>query len=191
MMKSSPFLSQVTADVGGFGLLLTGALCMGLLVNQFRDHQLPLVYASKAARMEDAGKQIQNSPERASAPDERDASAEAATPQHISLDDFRRYVEKKEGLALDARPEIFHRLGHVPGALSFPREDFGGAYAKMCSRLEGDRKQLLLVYCSGASCEDSQMVADGLAKLGYRRVYVFKGGWDAWEEAHLPEERTQ
>jgi len=173
-------------------LLLTGAVCVGLVVNQFRDHQLPLAYVSKVGRVEDAVKQVQSHLENTSVTlAETETLPEAVTPQAISLDNFRQYVGKREGLVLDARPEIFHRLGHVPGALSFPREDFGGAYAKMRSRLEGDRKQLLLVYCSGASCEDSQMVADGLAKLGYRRVYVFKGGWDAWEEAHLPEERTQ
>jgi predicted sulfurtransferase len=190
-MKCSPFLRQVTADIGGFILLLTGAVCVGLLVNQFCDHQLPLVYASKAVRVEDEVKQTQGIPESISVPDEGDALGKAATPQHISLDNFRRYVERKEGLVMDARPEIFHRLGHVPGALSFPREDFGGAYAKLRSRLETNKKQVLLVYCSDASCEDSQMVADGLTKLGYQRVFVFKGGWAEWTEANLPEEKTE
>jgi rhodanese-related sulfurtransferase len=188
-MKTFPI--QICADAGGFALLLTGAVCIGLLANQFRDHQLPLVYVSKADRLEDAVKQIQAVPESARAALAETEPPEAAAPQIISLDDFRQYVDKKEGLILDARPEIFHRLGHVPGALSFPREDFDAAYAKMRSRLESDKGQVLLVYCAGADCEDSQMVADGLAKLGYRRVFVFKGGWDEWEGAHLPEEKTE
>lgn len=190
-MKASPFLNRVGADAGRFALLLTGAVCIGTLANQFRDHQLPLVYVSKAGRVENAVKQIQTIPESTPAASAGTELPEAAVPQVISLDDFQKDVESNEGLILDARPEIFHRLGHVPGALSFPREDFDAVYAKMRSRLDSDKGQLLLVYCSGASCEDSQMVADGLAKLGYRRVFVFKGGWDEWEGAHLPEEKAQ
>ena len=190
MQRMPLFLSRVATDAGGFALLLTVAAAIGLLVNQARDRQLPLVYVSKAGRLEEAVRQIQNPPETAARPP-IEGMPEAAVPQLVSLEDFQRYVKEKKGLVLDARPEIFHRLGHVPGAISFPREDFDGAYARMRWRLESDRKQLLLVYCSGATCEDSQMVADGLAKLGYRRVYVFKGGWDDWEGAHLPEEKTE
>jgi rhodanese-related sulfurtransferase len=201
-MKGLLIFHKIATDSGGFALLLTGAACAGLLINQIRDHQLPLVYLSKADRVADAVKQIENpiasvtpveTPILSNPASAQDipATPEAATPQPISLDDFKGYVEKKEGLILDARPEIFHRLGHVPGALSFPREDFDGAFARLRTRLEKDKSQALLVYCSGGECEDSQMVADGLAKLGYRRVYVFKGGWDEWDGAHLPEEKAE
>jgi len=190
-MKLHPFLSKTCADAGGFALLLSGAVCIGLLVNQFRDHQLPLTYVSKAGRVEDAVKQIQVVSESRPETAQNATVQSAAPPQDISLDDFRQYVDKKDGLILDARPEIFHRLGHVPGALSFPREDFDAAYAKLRPVLEKDKTQPLLVYCAGGECEDSQMVADGLSKLGYRRVFVFKGGWDEWDAAHLPEEKTE
>jgi rhodanese-related sulfurtransferase len=188
-MNVLTFLRYAGADAGRFSLLMTGAVCMGLLINGFRDQQLPMVYVTKAGRLTDAVKEIQDrssSTTSATVP-----SPEGTAPQLITLTDFRRYVETKEGLILDARPEIFHRLGHVPGAVSFPREGFDDAYAKLRSRLESERNQPLLVYCSSANCEDSQMVADGLAKLGYRRVFVFKGGWDEWEGAHLPEEKVE
>jgi rhodanese-related sulfurtransferase len=188
-MKFLTLLKQAGADFGGFALLMTGAVCMGLLMNEFRDHQLPMVYVTKAGRVTDVVKQIQN--RSSSTPSATVPSPERTAPQLITLTDFRRYVETKEVLILDARPEIFHRLGHVPGAVSFPREGFDDAYAKLRSRLENERDQPLLVYCSSANCEDSQMVADGLAKLGYHRVFVFKGGWDEWEGAHLPEEKVE
>jgi rhodanese-related sulfurtransferase len=190
-MKIESFLGKACVDAGGFAMLLTGAACIGLLINQCRDHQLPLVYVSKKGRMEDAVKQIEVSSDGTTDVSQATAVQDAIEPREISLDDFRQYVNKGDALILDARPEIFHRLGHVPGALSLPREDFDAAYAKLRSRLETDKGQSLLVYCSDAACEDSQMVADGLSKLGYRRVFVFKGGWDEWEAAHLPEEKTE
>jgi predicted sulfurtransferase len=67
-------------------------------------------------------------------------------------------VESKRGLVLDARPEIFHRLGHVPGALSLPRDDFETGYAALKEKLEADRSQPIVIYCSSASCEDSGLV---------------------------------
>jgi rhodanese-related sulfurtransferase len=202
-------------DAGGFGLLATVALCGGLLLNQFRDRQLPLVYRSKAGRVAEAVRAIQNTENVVAARAEAGlpgaglpgaglpevalpevalpapALPEAPAPQPISLEDFREQVSEKRGLILDARPEIFYEIGHVPGAVSFPREEFDKAYLSLRSRLEPDRSQLLMVYCSGGDCEDSQMVADGLSKLGYRRIYVFKGGWGAWQQAHLPEEKSE
>jgi rhodanese-related sulfurtransferase len=192
-MKTFRSLLQMSLDACGFLVLLTAALCIGLLVNQFRNHPLPLTYVAKAGRVGEAVQQIQFTAASAGAGAASPAASrpEAVAPQIISLDDFRQHVERKDGLILDARPEVFHRLGHIPGALSFPREDFAAAYAKMRSRFDGNKGQLILVYCSGISCEDSQMVADGLAKLGYRRIFIFKGGWDEWTGSNQPEEKAE
>jgi rhodanese-related sulfurtransferase len=89
---------------------------------------------------------------------------------------------------LDARPEIFYRLGHVPGALSLARDDFENAYAQLKERLEKDKNQPLIIYCSNSSCEDSHLVQSALLKLGYVNVAVFSGGWATWTQEKLPEE---
>ena len=104
-------------------LLATFALCGGMVLNQFRETPLPLVYQSKAARLRDsvrriASQQVVPAPTPASRQSER-----------LGLEEFSSYVKNKQGLILDARPELFHRLGHVPGALSLPRDDFEKAYA--------------------------------------------------------------
>jgi 3-mercaptopyruvate sulfurtransferase SseA len=94
-------------------------------------------------------------------------------------------------LVFDARPEIFHRLGHIPAALSLPREDFENAYKTFQTELERDRTQPLILYCSSASCEDSTLVQKSLQALGYSNVAVFSGGWAEWQEKGLPEEAKQ
>jgi rhodanese-related sulfurtransferase len=115
----------------------------------------------------------------------------AALPASLSLNEFQAFAATKRGLVLDARPEIFHRLGHVPGAVSFPREAFEASYAKLKPQLETNKSQSLAVYCSGISCEDSLMVQKALVNLGYTHVSVFRGGWDEWTEAGLPVEKAQ
>jgi rhodanese-related sulfurtransferase len=68
------------------------------------------------------------------------------------------------------------------------RETFERDYAKNKSLLEDRRDQLIVVYCSNIDCEDSDMVADALVRLAYPHMQMFKGGWDEWEAAGLPQE---
>jgi len=164
-------------------LIITASWCVGLVVNQFRDHPLPLVYESKAERLENTVRSL--SVEAKPIP----VSAQSF-PSELSLGDFEVFVKQGKGLVFDARPEIFHRFGHVPSAISLPREDFEAAYTRLKDRLETKHDQLLAVYCSSISCEDAQLVQAALQKLGYAHVAVFRGGWDEWTRARLPEEKT-
>jgi rhodanese-related sulfurtransferase len=72
--------------------------------------------------------------------------------------------------------------------LNVSREEFAADYAIQKALLESDKGRLIAVYCEGLDCEDSQMVAGALVKLGYRRVLLFKGGWTEWTFQHLPRE---
>jgi hypothetical protein len=44
-------LFSLKYDLLAFWILVTTSLCLGLLLNQFRDEPLPLVYLSKTERM--------------------------------------------------------------------------------------------------------------------------------------------
>jgi rhodanese-related sulfurtransferase len=55
--------------------------------------------------------------------------------------------------------------------------------------MERDKAQPMVIYCSGGSCEDSGLLAETLKKLGYTNVGIFRGGWDEWTHAGLPEEK--
>ena len=188
-------------DLSTFAVIATICLGGGLVINQFHDQPLPLAYVSKQRRLELAISQLSTRETRADTsgreeqtpisqkePTLLDGPSVAGPPQRIDLAGFRHFVQAKQGVILDARPEIFHRLGHVPGALSLSREEFERDYAKQRVYLESKIDGLVAVYCSDAGCEDSQMVADALVKLGYRRVLVFKGGWAEWTQTGLPEE---
>lgn len=188
-MKVLGIWGQLGWDLAGFGVLVILAVVAGFAVNPLREKPLPSVYHSKAARLEQTVQTIAKSSRG------EDESTPASAPKSgapiISLDEFQRCVKRSDGVILDARPEVFFRLGHVPGALSLPRNDFEAAYARLRSQLEKVKGQPLVVYCSDADCEDSRMVADALLKLDYRRVSLFKGGWADWTSAHLPEEKSQ
>jgi len=173
------------ADLVFLFLAASVSLVTGILINQLRDSPLPLVYRDKAERLQDSVQRI-------AAKEAPSAPAPAVhLPETLSLEEFTSFVEKKGGLVLDARPEIFHRLGHVPGALSLPRDDFEKGYAALKNKLEADRSQPIAIYCSGASCEDSGLLKKSLASLGYTNLALFEGGWGEWTGAKKPEETAE
>jgi rhodanese-related sulfurtransferase len=144
------------------------------------------VYQSKEARLQQAVRNIAQTPAspEASAP-------QAALPAELSLQEFKAFADSSTGIVLDARPEIFHRLGHVPKAISLPRDDFQNAYQTQRPKLETNKEVQIAIYCSGGHCEDSHLVKKALADLGFHNVSIFKGGWAEWTGAGLPEETTQ
>jgi len=181
--KSFPALRR---DFLGLWILLTTAVVLGLLINQFRDSRLPAVYQNKEARLKQAVQNIVQSPPAPS------STAEAAPfPEQLSLQEFESFVGSGKGVVLDARPEIFHRLGHVPKAISLPREDFENAYQAQRPKLEADKNIPIAIYCSGGHCEDSDLLKTALVGLGFRQVAIFRGGWAEWTNAGLPGETAQ
>lgn len=165
-------------------ILATMALCIGLFLNQVRDKPFPLVYQSKEKRVLDAVERIASAEKIATIPPIE------TIPDYIDLEKLNALLESKKAIVIDARPEIFHRLGHIPGALSLPRDDFEESYAKHKDTLAKNKLEVLVVYCSSSSCGDSDLIRNALRVLGYERVTVFRGGWSEWTSAGLMEERN-
>lgn len=152
----------IAQDILKLVILLGGCLAIGLALNQLRARPLSLVSTSSPA---------------------------VAASGEVSLEEMKDLTAHHAALILDARPEIFFRLGHIPSASNLPRDDFDKQYAALQSSLESRRDNMLVVYCSTYGCEDSQMVADELRERGYAHVRLFRGGWSDWQADHLPEEK--
>lgn len=190
-MSSTP--SKITrqalsGDLVTFCLLASVAFAIGFLANQFRDLPLPIVYQSRSERLQSSVARIAESQ---IATPKTTPNTPLTLPERISLAEFQEIVEKAGTTIVDARPEIFHRLGHVPGALALPRDDFENYYRKNQDRLTGDKNKTIVIYCSGDACEDSKLVEAALKQLGHSRISIFPGGWNEWTAAGLPEETTE
>lgn len=184
-------LQHLGSDLFVLWAIATTSLCVGLLVNQFRERPLPLVYTPKEGRVLAAAENLAKSKVGEGAEQGVNIVKTTVLPETLSLEEFQRIVDNREALVLDARPEIFHRLGHVPGALSLPREDFEAGFERLRGVLEAEKARALVIYCSGSSCEDSELVRKGLLRLGFTQVSIFVGGWAKWKAAGLPEEVLQ
>ena len=146
---------------------------LGLAVNQMRENPLPLVYKDKAERLVDAVTRIQAS-------ETKDAVA-LELPETLDYEEMKKVVEKGEAIILDARPELFHRLGHIPSALSLPRDEFEEGYKAIKEILEADKNRQLVIYCANDTCKDAELVCEALKKLGYTRILIYVGGWSEWQ----------
>ena len=165
-------------DLFGVWILLTGCFVVGLVVNETRSKPLPLVYSDQQTRLLQSLGEIAASPR-----------ISVALDGDVERNEMQKISSTKSTVILDARPEIFYRLGHIPSALSLPRDDFENRYQVLQDTLAIHRDKALIVYCSSSDCRDSQMVAEALQKLGYPHVRIFRGGWNEWGNASLPEEK--
>jgi rhodanese-related sulfurtransferase len=90
---------------------------------------------------------------------------------------------EKGALFLDARAVDFWKMGHIPGAVCLPEEDFDRAYAALEPRLRGTYN--IVVYCSGFGCDASHVVARLLRDRGIHAA-ILNEGWPAWTDAGYP-----
>jgi rhodanese-related sulfurtransferase len=105
----------------------------------------------------------------------------------IPLDEARQAVESGVSV-IDARRKADFDNGHIPGAMLLDYYDMATYKDQVLPRLKRD--QLIMVYCSELSCDDSELLAKELYALGFTKLVVFKGGFAEWSAAGLPVERS-
>jgi rhodanese-related sulfurtransferase len=95
--------------------------------------------------------------------------------------DFVRQFSADPGLVLlDARTVENFERGHIPGAVSLPISRFDEFFPRQRERLQAAR--MLVVYCSGWTCSDSQELASRLFQKGLKFLFLYKGGMEDWLE---------
>jgi rhodanese-related sulfurtransferase len=109
----------------------------------------------------------------------------------VSLAEVRAIVaERTAGVVLvDARPDLFFEMGHIPGALNVVVGEVGRDFGKNRAVLLSARR--VVVYCDGGSCGSAEMVAAELKKLGVKGVGVYVGGWREWEKGNKKEKENK
>jgi rhodanese-related sulfurtransferase len=121
-------------------------------------------------------------------PLEETPQAKMAAARKISLEEARKRFDGKTATFVDARAPLYFQVGHIPGAISFPREAFE-ANPDLSPLLPHQGKRLV-IYCNGIDCPDSGLLAAYLDRAGFRQLEIFEGGWPDWEQAGFPVEKN-
>lgn len=138
----------------------------------------------------------------AASPDLRVANVHAPTPRDIPgarvirTDVLRERLRAPEA----ARPLLFDVLGgethaSLPGAIWLPGAGRGESFTDtiqaqfarvLQAATQGDAGRPLVFFCQGTQCWLSYNAALRAAALGYREVYWYRGGIEAWLAANEP-----
>lgn len=135
----------------------------------------------------------------------RRAPYTAPTPREIPGARVLRTLELKGMLDRDDRPLVFDVASGegritIPGALWLPGAGRGTnlldpLQAELAPALRaitaGDLDRELVFFCINAQCWLSYNAALRAVALGFRRVYWYRGGVEAWRAAGLALERTR
>ena len=99
----------------------------------------------------------------------------------IDAAETRRLLQEGGAVLVDARSAEQYEAGHVPGARSLPLYQMDANILPFLDEVQVNVP--LVTYCSCVTCEDSHLLAESLAEMGYINVKIFAGGLAAWREA--------
>ncbi|MEA2019344.1 MAG: rhodanese-like domain-containing protein [Campylobacterota bacterium] len=88
----------------------------------------------------------------------------------------------KSALFLDARPFKLYQKGTIMGAVHMPDKQ----YKKFKKYLPADKNAKIVSFCNGPKCHLAPKLAKKLIEAGYKRVYVYSGGYPEWKKKKLP-----
>lgn len=95
---------------------------------------------------------------------------------------------KKNVLFIDAREPEDYKVAHIKNAINIPMDHFED-YEYMLKKI--DKKQQIVTYCAGSECDLSIVLGNVMFDRGYKKLYVFFGGWNDWLKAKYPIESSE
>ena len=113
-----------------------------------------------------------------------DLDSDESTLLAISLDKAKEFFENGV-LFIDARDEVYYNEGHIKNAMKnvFLMELIFNIEEKQT------KEDPIVVYCGDPGCGDSEDLAYDLQNEGFKKLFVFKGGWLEWSAANYPSDR--
>ena len=114
-----------------------------------------------------------------------DLDSNESTLLAISLDKAKEFFENGV-LFIDARDEVYYNEGHIRNAMKnvFLMELIFNIEDKQT------KEDPIVVYCGDPGCGDSEDLAYDLQNEGFKKLFVFKGGWLEWSAANYPAGRS-
>lgn len=96
-------------------------------------------------------------------------------------------LHRAGAIFIDARRTSVYEQGHIRNAISIPVWEYDADNRVFALQAKGIKPDaVIVVYCSGGSCEDASRLAVKLAQAGFFNVYVDKDGFPAWQSKGWP-----
>jgi len=170
MKKILSKLRPSPKEIASVGITFVVFFAVALIVNGFRSEPLKIWGAETRV-------------ERAKAKAQSKGVEVAAKWKYCDVTDLDTLIREDDAIVVDARPGLFYKMGHIPGAISLPAttKDLGGEIRKVFSGVPPGK--IIAVYCADKNCENAETVAKQLVQIGYSRIFIYSDGWAEWEES--------
>lgn len=97
----------------------------------------------------------------------------------INYSQVKKLMVDPSVMILDARNEHEFAEGHLPNS----RNIFALEFEQYIPELIGMNKDIrIIVYCGGGQCELSHELSNNLIGLGFKKIYIYLGGWEDWKK---------
>ncbi|RJP67238.1 MAG: rhodanese-like domain-containing protein [Ignavibacteriales bacterium] len=114
-----------------------------------------------------------------------DTLLKTSKPTFIKLNQALKLYNSGRALFVDARDKWDFADGHIKGAINIPEYSFDKSNPVLKSI---PKNKTIITYCGGDDCEMSEKLAEYFYELGYKKVFIFFGGWNEWKAANYPTE---
>jgi rhodanese-related sulfurtransferase len=114
---------------------------------------------------------------------------EEVQKEPLSINLKQAYIlYQKNILFIDAREPEDYKAAHIKNAINIPMDHFDD-YKYMLKNI--DKNQQIVTYCAGSECDLSIVLGNVMFDMGYKKLYVFFGGWVDWQKAKYPIESSE
>lgn len=87
--------------------------------------------------------------------------------------ELKNFMEKGGVRVVDVRDEADYKIGHIPGAISIPKNELDKQLDKL------SKEDITIVYCYNQQCHLGENACLILAQYDYP-VMLMEGGFDVW-----------
>jgi len=104
--------------------------------------------------------------------------------REVGTHDATRLMNNDNALVLDVRDDKEAAAGRLPNAVHIPLSDLKARIGELARSV----KRPVIVYCDRG--QRSRSAVGVLGKQGFERVYLLRGGFQAWRDAGLPVQKA-
>ena len=157
------------------------AVVLGFSSNQFHSNKIKISFSRPPIEF------VEDNIAAQTLPDVEINSTESIEPLFLRMKQVVTLLSKNQALLLDARSEKEYRKGHIPGARNFSPKAFLNN-KNITETLPKDK--WLICYCGGPSCDKAELLAYELIYAGYKKVAVYRGGFEEWKKRNNSQIKT-
>ena len=104
--------------------------------------------------------------------------------RELGTHDATRMMNSDNAVVLDVREAKEAAAGRVPNAVQIPLSELKARVGELAKSV----KRPVIVYCERG--QRSRNAVGVLGKSGFERVYLLRGGFNAWRDAGLPVQKA-